>query len=563
MRKKTVRFSLSNRNLPDGAFAVLSDAIGRLLSARGCALSERKDALRIVFATDRRLRDDSFAVRSRRDSAGEYTEVAGYDIPCVFAGAGRYFTLSRFDCRGGFEPCQLPLRHKMKKPVRGLYLASHFYNWHHSSPIGDELDYIADQALRGFNQIMLCVGIQHYRTLRDPEALEMIGRIKRIFAFTSSIGMKNALIAFSNTGMDGFPREFAAEEKADGVFYTRDIVAEFVTELCPSTAGGMREIERIQREFFSSFADTHVDYYYLWPYDEGGCLCEKCRPWSTNGFMKVAELDRRLMKEYGIGGELCISTWHFGAQMPGEWANFYPHLESGEYSFAPYIMTAFQSGRLPSVIAEKGIPRGVRFVEFPEISMQNPAHPWGGFGATPFPMYLNNVEENTGAYNEGGFLYSEGIYEDINKYIVACFWCGYAEHDAQSMREYFGFEFGIYDGAVASELVRACQLMESSHRRETSHPDDGTPWRFQIRWGTAVPEVKKIVEAAESSVPARLRPSWKWRLFAIRAELDYILYSNGYRLKDSARAQELLAELWRIYCVTEKTKYCVCPPLGK
>ena len=54
MRKKTVRFSLSNRNLPDGAFAVLSDAIGRLLSARGCALSERKDALRIVFATDRK-----------------------------------------------------------------------------------------------------------------------------------------------------------------------------------------------------------------------------------------------------------------------------------------------------------------------------------------------------------------------------------------------------------------------------------------------------------------------------------------------------------------------------
>ena len=557
-------FHTVNANLPRDAFGVLKSRIAAKAKERGCRVARKTDgALTLRFCVDRRLAPDSFEIAEKKTGSGSIVRLAGSDIPCVFAAAGRFLVLSRFDGKGGFTPPELPLRHRMKKPVRGIYLASHFYNWHHSSPIEEELEYIADQALRGFNQIMLCVGIQHYRTLRDPEALEMIGRIKRIFAFTSSIGMKNALIAFSNTGMDGFPREFAAEEKADGVFYTRDITAEFITELCPSTEGGMREIERIQREFFSSFAGTPVDYYYLWPYDEGGCLCEKCRPWSTNGFMKVAALDRRLMKEYGIGGELCISTWHFGVQMPGEWENFYPRLESGEYSWAPYIMTAFQSGRLPSVIAEKGIPHGVRFVEFPEISMQNPAHPWGGFGATPFPMYLNNVEENTGAYNEGGFLYSEGIYEDINKYIVAGFWCGYAEHDVQSMREYFGFEFGIYDDAAAAELVRACQLMESCHRRETSHPDDGTPWRFQIRWATAAPEIKKIVVAADPLLPAKLRRSWKWRLFIIRAHLDFILYSNGYRLKDSPEAQELLAELCRISCVTERTKYCVCPPLGK
>ncbi|MBR5060067.1 MAG: hypothetical protein IKX06_04770, partial [Clostridia bacterium] len=93
--------------------------------------------------------------------------------------------------------------------------------------------------------------------------------------------------------------------------------------------------------------------------------------------------------------------------------------------------------------------------------------------------------------------------------------------------------------------------------------DDGTPWRFQIRWATAAPEIKKIVDAADRLLPAKLRSSFKWRLFFIRAHLDFILYSNGYRLKDSPEAQELLAELCRISCVTERTKYCVCPPLGK
>ena len=554
-----------NSNLPSDAWNILFDALKRKAEERNIRVVRRKTegSLTLRFVVSSRLHPDSFRITENRSEDGYFIRIAGSDIPCVFAALGRFLTLSQFDCKGGFTPPELPMRHRMKKPVRGIYLASHFYNFHHSCPIEAECDYIADQALRGFNQLMLCLGLQHYRTLRDPDALEMIDRIKRIFAFTSSIGMKNALIAFSNTGMDGYPLEFAAETHADGSFYTRNIVAEFITELCPSTEGGMREIERIHREFFEAFSDTRVDYFYLWPYDEGGCLCEKCRPWSTNGFMKVAELDRRLMKEYGIEGALCISTWHFDLQMPGEWDNFYRHLESGEYSWAPYIMTAFQSGRLPRVIAEKGIPEGVHFVDFPEISMQNPAYPWGGFGATPFPMYLNNVEENTGAYNEGGFLYSEGIYEDINKYIVAGFYCGYAAHDIESLREYFAFEFGVYDPAVQNELVRACQLMESAHKRETSHPDDGTPWRFQIRWGTAVPEVKKIIDKTDQFLPDRLRSLWKWRLLFTRAQLDFILYSNGYRLKDSPEAQELLAKLCELYCAGEKTKFCVMPPLGK
>ncbi len=554
-----------NSNLPADAYAILLDALKRKAEERGVRVAKRRTdkSLTLRFVVSSRLHPDSFSVTEKRTGGDRFIRIAGSDVSCVFAALGRFLTLSGFDCNGGFEPPALPLRHRMRKPVRGIYLASHFYNFHHNSPIEEECAYVADQALRGFNQIMLCIGIQHYRTLRDPEALEMIERTKKVFAFASAIGMKTALIAFSNTGMDGFPKEFAAEEKADGVRYTRNITAEFVTELCPSTEGGMREIERIHREFFEAFSDTRVDYFYLWPYDEGGCLCEKCYPWSTNGFMKIADLDRRLMKEYGVRGELCVSTWHFGVQMPGEWDNFYSHLEKGEYSWAPYIMTAFQSGRLPRVIAEKGIPEGVHFVDFPEISMQNPAHPWGGFGATPFPMYLNNVEENVGAYNEGGFLYSEGIYEDVNKYLVAGFYCGYYTYTGDALRDYFAFEFGIYDRAVQNELVRACQLMESAHKRETSHPDDGTPWRFQIRWGTAVPEVKRIIDKADKQVPPPLRNGWKWRLFVIRARIDHILYSNGYRLKDSPEAQKLLSELCAISHVCEKTKYCVCPPLGK
>lgn len=553
-------FSLSNRNLPAESFEALSEVLSRRFAERNCSLVTGKADVDLVFGLDAALPHDSYLVNEENGCV----LVSADSVANVFAGVGRYLLLGLFDGDGNFATPKLPISHKMKKSVRGIYLASHFYNFHHNAPLEEECNHIAEQALRGFNALMMVIGMQHYNSYSDPEAVEMIGRVKKQLAFGRKCGMSSALILFSNTGFANYPKHVAAKmTKDENGHYTRDLCAEFITEVCPSLPEGMDYCRNALEELFKAFRGEDIKYFYLWPYDEGGCQCDACYPWATNGFMKIADVARKLMATYFPQAELCISTWHFNLSNPTEWEDFYAHLAAGEYSWAPYVMTAFQSGRLPAVIQKNGVPEGVRFIDFPEISMQNPGKPWGGYGATPFPMYLNNVEENCGAIHDGGYLYSEGRYEDIDKFMVAGFYCGYYTHTADALRDYFRSEFGISDRAAQNELVRACQLMESAHKRDCYPPaDENGCWRFQILWGTAVPEVRRIIDAADAAMNGTLKKTWRWRLMYIRAHLDFILYSNGYRLKNSPEAQELLKELWKISCVCEKTKSCVYPPLN-
>ena len=558
-------FHLKNRNMPAEAFAELKNILTYEITERKCKVMRRNEgAITLEFAVDSRMKADSYRVVKKED--GSYVVSANTTVT-VFAGVGRFLVLSVFDGKGGFTPAACPISHKMKKSIRGIYLATHFYNFHHNAPIELECRHVLEQALRGFNAVMLCLAPQHYTSFETPEALEMIARLKQQLAIAKKIGMSTALVGFSNTGFSDFKN--AAQFKMDeSGRYQRDITAEFLTEVCPSLPAGYEEIEDLQRQFLSAFRDTDLDYIYLWPWDEGGCLCEKCYPWTTNGFMKCADMVRRILKEYGMKTQLCISTWHFGNQMPGEWENFWKHLAAGEYSWAPYVMVSFQSTKPDNVLRDNAIPEGVKFVDFPEISMQNPAKPWGGYGATPFPMYLNNLEEYTGYLNDGGYLYSEGIYEDVNKFICAGFYCGYYTDANEAMRDYFRFEFGIEDREAQNELIRASELMETTHRKNFSAPADGTPWTFGPRFGNPVPETKRIIDRIDKTVGKAWKNSWKWRLYVIRANVEAEIINSWRRdgtltLKNSEIAQKYLRELWDISCCCEKTKLAVYVPVGK
>ena len=118
-----------NSNLPADAYAILLDALKRKAEERGLRVVGRRTdkSLTLRFVVSSRLHPDSFSVTEKRTGDDRFIRIAGSDVPCVFAALGRFLTLSRFDCKGGFEPPALPLGHRMRKPVRGIYLASHFF----------------------------------------------------------------------------------------------------------------------------------------------------------------------------------------------------------------------------------------------------------------------------------------------------------------------------------------------------------------------------------------------------------------------------------------------------
>lgn len=547
-------FSFINESMPERSFNELVRVVSRRVKMRGCDVAEQGGDIVLRLCVKECDGSDNYSI----SRLGDEILVVANNVCTVFAAVGRLLTLGKFDCKESYTLPELPIEHTMKKSLRGMYFATHFYNFYHAAPFEETAEIIADLALRGYNTLMLVVGVQHYNSYADPEAQEMIAHVKRLHKYADLCGMAPAMIMFSNSGFENFPREFEAQSKIDDSGrYRRDLIAEYNTEICPSIPGGMAEIEKMHRAFFEAFKDSPIKYFFAWAYDEGGCLCEKCYPWVSNGFLKVCELDRKLIKEYGYDAELCISTWHFNLAMPNEWEIYHDLIESGQLDWSPYIMTAFQSGRLPDVFKEKGVPGRVKLIDFPDISMCG-AKSWGGYGANPYTMFLDNNEKNCGYIHDGGFPYSEGIYEDINKWVCANYYCGYHEDAADAVREYIRYEFGVED---TEQILRGLQLMESALSRAVDRHQD-KPWVVRIGWGRAIPETYRIITEADKYIPEVLRNHWKWRCVYLRAVIDYRLYLNLGVVKDDEIAQNAYKEIQKMFHL-ENAIFCVSAFVGK
>ena len=91
-------------------------------------------------------------------------------------------------------------------------------------------------------------------------------------------------------------------------------------------------------------------------------------------------------------------------------------------------------------------------------------------------------------------------------------------------------------------MLRAIQLMESSLPRTVERNPD-KPWCVKIRWGTAIPEIYRILTEIEPKVPEAYRHTWKWRCLYLRAVIDYRLYLNCGVVKNDKIAQECYREI--------------------
>lgn len=80
------------------------------------------------------------------------------------------------------------------------------------------------------------------------------------------------------------------------------------------------------------------------------------------------------------------------------------------------------------------------------------ATPWGGFGAAPAINRLNEVFMENEIMAEGGFCYSEGIFEDINKMLMLSLYMGNNSKE-ETMRDYFRFYFGEDSVVYADEFL--------------------------------------------------------------------------------------------------------------
>ncbi len=529
-------------------FSILEKAANRLLSMRKISLGE---GFEVTFEADESLADERYIIASDKNSAS----LRAADSLALFAAFGRFLRLSRFDGKGGFVPFDGELDFTPRTRLRGMYFATHFENFYHSAPIEKVYEVIEDLAMRGCNSLLVWFDMHHFKSMRDEGAQSLVTRLRNILGYANKLGMGGSLTMISNEGFASSPVDLRAEWQVQNGYHAEPD-SHYHVEICPSKNGGIEEILRARREMLEYFADLKIDYIVYWPYDQGGCTCRDCAPWGANGFLKLLPHFKALVKEMMPNTKIIVSAWYFDRFTCGEWEGFTEKLGDEMFADIPYILSFFANGELPPVLQDRGMPEGVKFIEFPEISMWS-CSPWGGYGASHLAEFLERNHEMGKNIYSGAFPYSEGIFEDANKYIELALYSGEHKHALDALRDYVRFEFCTDD----DEIFEAVRLTETSLARKRSRPDDHI--KVTMTDTSRVEFIREIFEHCDAILPENITSSRNFRLFYLRALIDSeILRNDGFAIR-SELCQNAMRELDEIYYVTENTCPWVRPATGR
>ena len=192
-------------------------------------------------------------------------------------------------------------------------------------------------------------------------------------------------------------------------------------------------------------------------------------------------------------------------------------------------------------------------VGFPEISMYQ-CDPWGGYGANPLPAHLQSLWDQAKEHLAGGFPYSEGIYEDINKAICAQFYWNKSAQAADVVREYAAFE---YSPEVVDDVTAAIDILERNLPRSRRRGDEGGELCCEMKHVDGAEEAFVLLQRADAKLSPQARSAWRWRILYLRALIDRELALNEGRISEPC--QEAFDELTTIYHADRALDW-VAPP---
>ncbi len=476
------------------------------------------------------------------DDGSGILKITGNDENGLLYGVGKFLHTSRYD-QSGFTPGDWRGTSVPKGTFRGIYFATHFNNWYEAASDTERARYVESLALWGTNSLLVHYPDQWLSGIDDPKARAWIQKMKRMMADAKSVGIKVGLLHIVNAGYTSTPKELKA---TPGSHCGGNMV-------CPSKPEGKNLLMRNWNALMNEFADPGLDLVVYWPYDEGGCNCAQCRPWGGNGYLKLCRDFSTVLREKYPEARIILSTWCFDYRQNPEWKVRVPSRENGEYaalakalaedkSWVDGIMTDAH-GSFPEYPLIHGVAGGLPMVNFSEISMIG-QYPWGGFGANSLPGRLQRLWNEAMDELSGGFPYSEGIFEDINKTICSQLYWAPDKPTMETVKEYIAYE---YSPAVVDSVARAIQLLEQGHMRKLAVEKKEKPdadWfsentiiggsRIEFIHADQTPlteaemknlkmsteEAFRLIDGADKQLTPQVRASWRWRILYLRAVID-------------------------------------------
>jgi hypothetical protein len=485
------------------------------------------------------------------DGPCETVRIAGGDARGVLYGIGKFLRTSRF-APGVFTPGDWRGASKPVKKLRGIYFATHYYNFYQTAPIDEVIRYIEELALWGMNTLAVWYDMHHFEHSDHPEAVAFRERLRQMLAAARRLGLDTMLLAVGNEAYANSPLELRADATAKrGGYY--DVA------VCPSTPSGMDYILQVLGDEFDWAREVEPSHIGIWPYDQGGCGCEQCRPWGSNGFMRCVESVSSLARRKLPGVKVILSTWYFNQ---AEWRDVARILQERPELVDGLLMEHFFPDE-QQVPVHEGAALGLPVVGFPEISMWG-MFPWGGFGANPQPKRFHREWIRVSDALAGGFPYSEGIFEDINKVLwTQLYWNPDATVD-EILGEYIAYYFS--PEAVADVRSVIYTLEQNHHFRWWPGKLDGVklPW-FPSQGLAPQPDpgaedAFAAMQHIDRLLSESVRASWRWRILYIRAMMDSELKTNGGA--PTPACLEGFSELNRLFHVVPDTDWVVRPPIN-
>ncbi len=467
-------------------------------------------------------------------------EIAGGDDSGILYGLGRLLHTSSFTA-AGFTPGNWRGHSSPASPMRGVYLASHFNNFYEVAPLQEVETYVEDLSLWGVNAIGLSFPPWQYDSFEDPAAKKNLDRIRLVMQRAKRAGLQVGLLAAENQVFRTAPKEIQNEPYPDDWHRRGDLG----TNICPSKPAGRKYMVGMWDRMFDQLRDPGLDFIVFWPYDEGGCGCRQCWPWGSRGHLQASRLIADRARTRWPKCKVALSTWMYDTPPAGEWEGLTAALAKDHLGF-DYIMADAHED-FPRYPLDHGVPGGLPLLNFPEISMWGMS-PWGGYGANPLPSHLQSLWNQVSGKLAGGFPYSEGIYEDINKVISSQFYWSPGQTARQTVKDYAA---AYFSPGAAEDVADAVDILERNHRRKGrgrfEKPPAGTARAFSL------------LKGVDERLTPQARQSWRWRILYLRALIDDQIVRNNGQLKGD-ELRQAFAELVRIYHAEHVHTNKVAPP---
>ena len=509
-----------------------------------------EDGLRIELSIDKLIGpEESYQITEIEKGY----RITGTDVLGLNHGIGKFLHTSKWS-EDSFEPMPPSGVVSPACSYRCIYFSVHNYNWYYMAPDEELEDYLEYLALWGYNTIHCIIPVMNVVEEGDASFVEGVTKARKLFTLAKNLGMKTSFGINNNQGFLSAPEEFNNEPSFDLKFR-----GNAGRNLCPNKPGAMEYLREIWRIQLKQFTDIVVDYIQTWPYDEGGCGCEKCRPWGAKVYCDTAIALREEAIKYYPNVKFVVATWAFDVpEDEGEYAGLYKRLK-GDMSWVDMLIIDAHR-EFPQFALDNEVIKPI--VNFPEISMWA-LYPWGGFGANPLPKRFQAIWDSSKRVLSGGQPYSEGTYEDLLKIQMVGYYWEPDKSYQDILKEYIRYE---YAWDVADEVLEMMELIEINHSALGCYGEGEGQLDLSYAY-----RAKEIARKVDAILPERAKTGWRWRILYIRALLDVRRYEyyeahkgeegvnfdtlrkkSGFFFPDDEEVQTLL---WELYDGFHMTKY--------